>query len=474
MNYNYLYGLTVQGIQSYIFATNKLKEIIGASEIIEEISTKILKEILGYDFDKSKLLLSAAGNVKYVFENKELAKKVYMEFPKKIIGLAGNITFSQAIVNVYGDVTTKDFANLEKKLKANRNKPINEYAASTMTNVINRRTGEFAIKNKFDNEKFPDISTIQKRVKKDATILINKVFGNNPKWKFPKEITEIANNKSFVAIVHADGNKLGVTINNILTSENKNKVELIKNMSLQIEKSTIYAFLKAFDEIIIKSQNFEILKDKEGNIKEQIVPLRPVILGGDDITLIIRADLAVAFTNEYLKAFENEIAVNFSSIGLNEKLTATAGIAFIKEKYPFHYGVHLAESICSYSKNKSNRDYSSLKFYKVQDSFVNDYHNIIEKEYSPNGFDFKKEPYKRDEIDKLLGNLNHLKKEHIAKGSFRDLLTIMYQDKTKAMFRWERIKEIQRDDDIKKLGLSNDDFKTLYDLITLDSLTADN
>jgi len=36
MAYNYLYGLTVQGIQSYIFATNKLKEIVGTSEIIEQ------------------------------------------------------------------------------------------------------------------------------------------------------------------------------------------------------------------------------------------------------------------------------------------------------------------------------------------------------------------------------------------------------------------------------------------------------
>ena len=39
MKNNYLYGLTVQGIQSYIFETNKLKEIIGASEIVEQLCT---------------------------------------------------------------------------------------------------------------------------------------------------------------------------------------------------------------------------------------------------------------------------------------------------------------------------------------------------------------------------------------------------------------------------------------------------
>ena len=30
----YLYGVSIQGIQEFIFKTNKLKEIIGASKIV--------------------------------------------------------------------------------------------------------------------------------------------------------------------------------------------------------------------------------------------------------------------------------------------------------------------------------------------------------------------------------------------------------------------------------------------------------
>lgn len=33
----YLYGASVQGIQEFIFKTNKLKEIIGASKIVEDM-----------------------------------------------------------------------------------------------------------------------------------------------------------------------------------------------------------------------------------------------------------------------------------------------------------------------------------------------------------------------------------------------------------------------------------------------------
>ncbi|MCF6168924.1 hypothetical protein [Lutibacter sp.] len=36
----------MQGIQSYIFATNKLKQIIGASEIIEQLCTTWFDDFL--------------------------------------------------------------------------------------------------------------------------------------------------------------------------------------------------------------------------------------------------------------------------------------------------------------------------------------------------------------------------------------------------------------------------------------------
>ena len=36
----YLYGASIQGIQEYIFTTNDLQEIIGASEIIDSLGQK--------------------------------------------------------------------------------------------------------------------------------------------------------------------------------------------------------------------------------------------------------------------------------------------------------------------------------------------------------------------------------------------------------------------------------------------------
>ena len=43
----YLYGAAVQGIQDFIFKTNKLKEIVGASELVEQVCTSQFAKMLG-------------------------------------------------------------------------------------------------------------------------------------------------------------------------------------------------------------------------------------------------------------------------------------------------------------------------------------------------------------------------------------------------------------------------------------------
>ena len=60
----YLYGAAVQGIQSFIFQTNKLRDIAGASELVNKICTILFKEVAGENgYEK---IVMAAGNIKVI------------------------------------------------------------------------------------------------------------------------------------------------------------------------------------------------------------------------------------------------------------------------------------------------------------------------------------------------------------------------------------------------------------------------
>lgn len=75
----YLYGASVQGIQEFIFKTNKLQEIVGASEIVKNVA-KLFEDISGYKKGDNHILINAAGNIKAIFDKKEECEKFGLSY----------------------------------------------------------------------------------------------------------------------------------------------------------------------------------------------------------------------------------------------------------------------------------------------------------------------------------------------------------------------------------------------------------
>ena len=117
----YLYAAAVQGIQSFIFQTNVLKDIVGASELVESICTEAFKQLPGISWKEENQVIAAAGNVKYVFDTREDCEKAVREFPRTVMTMAPGITISQAVVELTDDFE-KDVNSVEEKLRAQRNR----------------------------------------------------------------------------------------------------------------------------------------------------------------------------------------------------------------------------------------------------------------------------------------------------------------------------------------------------------------
>lgn len=228
--------------------------------------------------------------------------------------------------------------------------------------------------------------------------------------------------------------------------------------------------------------------------------------------MICRGDFALDYTKEYLKQFEEKTHQYLGSLikenqifvegDVIDRLTACAGIAFIKSSYPFYYGYQLAESLCDRAKKDAKNKQSikegkelpqsCLVFYKVQDSFIEDFSKIAARELTPNDkSSFVFGPYyinKKDNrwtIDKLEDNVNLLdgKDGNSVKSHLRQWMSLMHENEDTAKQKVFRIVSMLPDSQTKlkqlvecvtscQNGRKCDDknFYPVYDILALHSI----
>jgi hypothetical protein len=400
----YLYGASVQGIQDFIFATNKLKEIVGASELVKQITTAFESQ-----YKPSDVLVKAAGNIKAVFDSKEECEKAVLEFPKMIQKKAYGITISQAVVDMSNDAykeQDKAIQRLEEILKMQRNKQALPLDSSLNIMKLNPSTAKPLVnadEDKATNQKLKAYKSIEQ----------NESY---------KDLKDISNSKNKLAVIHIDGNGLGDVIKNLKTR--------LRDFSVNLAKAT-------------KEASQIAKKDKQ---------VREIILGGDDVTVICNANDALAFTKEFLEHFEEQTKKNIGS-----KLTACAGIAYSNEKYPFHYDVALAEELCTQAKkhakkidaklapsclmlhNIQSSNYQSWeKFVQDELTIKNDSGSIIRLDFGPYYLKQKDQAL----IEKLQIAVESYRCEGSPIGKLRNWLSELYKSQKYADILLERINDI--------------------------------
>lgn len=481
----FLYGAAVQGIQGFIFQTNKLREIVGASALVEEICTDKFKEMVGssyeeYDVDKKcGSILHAAGNIKYVFDNRKECERIVRLFPMVISDLVPGITVSQAVVEMTEDMKFAEAVEaLEHKLRIQRNRPMRSVTMGLMGIERSRQTGlpvSFVkSENRFGkveqlhldqgtrNKLYEDPSG--KRLKTTKT-LCEKAFGQSFRDdddSIAYNIEDITRKNDWIAIIHADGNGLGQVVQKV----GKNP-ERFKTFSEWLDEATRKSAVAAFQAV---EGQFDNPKDKEG-----FIPIRPIVLGGDDLTVVCRADLALDYTATFLAEFEKntrnqELLEDVFEKETDIRLTACAGIAFIKSSFPFYYGYNLAEELCSQAKKDAKEKQevkegkelpmSCLMFHKVQDSFTENYSDIVERELTPrDDISFKYGPYYlkekpehmtikelKDCVAKLVDKEGNAIKSHL-----RQWMSLLHYNPSMAQQKLRRLRSMTTDDELRKL-----------------------
>ena len=118
------------------------------------------------------------------------------------------------------------------------------------------------------------------------------------------------------------------------------------------------------------------------------IPIVPVLVGGDDLTVYIAGDYAIPFAEAYIRHYEEltnaDEVLRHLAVVVNKRLpdaepgplTASAGVAIAGRNFPFHIAYDLAEKLVSrgkkLGKKKGEVQCSTLDFHILRDTTVLD------------------------------------------------------------------------------------------------------
>jgi hypothetical protein len=118
-------------------------------------------------------------------------------------------------------------------------------------------------------------------------------------------------------------------------------------------------------------------------IKDNYLPFRPLVYGGDDVTFVCDGRLGLELAAIYLQKLEEQIIAD------GKPIKASAGICVVKTHYPFARAYQLSEDLCRKAKKfvkdekKENgkEDFSALDWHLAASGLSGSISEIRQREY---------------------------------------------------------------------------------------------
>jgi hypothetical protein len=363
--------LDTTGIQPYIFGSNRLRENIGASYLVSRVTDDWGKQELvnlkipnpegSIEDQNAELVYAGGGNTVLLFKSHDLAKEFTQRLSLKVLKEAPGINLVVAHREIEWDVgllyqTVQDMMANDLDVKKRSRIPSSpllglgvtadcqstRLVAVDKSSNIQNSPGDYPVSREIV-AKLKAVSLANKDLKQ--TIFDPKV--PNP-WDIPRDFDDFGRSKgemSYIAVVHIDGNSMGETFKNCGKSKSdRDYITAIRKLSGDVEDAGRSSLEQLTKELIGALPSLAgVLKD----LSEKMLPFRPLVYGGDDVTFVCDGRLGLSLAARYLQIFEEKTVV------CDEKqipLTACAGVCIVKAHYPFARAYEMSEALCKSAK----------------------------------------------------------------------------------------------------------------------------
>ena len=195
---------------------------------------------------------------------------------------------------------------------------------------------------------------------------------------------------SSVGVVHIDGNGVGAIMRDLGSahSEAQEAGVCISADEVHTEPNdALQAFIMVVNKRLDKAVKDAIALswyDVQELTPDTVVPIVPVLVGGDDVTVYTDGRYAIPFAEAYIRHYEelteeDELLKQLAVVAGAKKpgpLTASAGVAIVGRNFPFHIAYDLAEELVSRGKKLGKYPgmvpCSTINFHVLRDATVLD------------------------------------------------------------------------------------------------------
>lgn len=482
--------LDTRSIQKYVFGSNKLKTNTGASYLVDGIFNEAMVAVLQAfglkmpkeSWEKTKSLCMendetieaeiayiGGGNMLILVrkgENSlELCRELVQKWSLKVLINAPGLKTGAAIgeLSLAKDEFQKSLGKLYAQLKENQNNILPQVDLPyTGFTVECDYSGKAA--NIFSKEYQRLVSAeVEAKIRAYSYAATKNqadyAASLGDKYEFCSELESIGykDGESYVSVIHIDGNNMGVKFSSCRSMSER------KALSLKVKKTVQNAFEYLVNKIITEYATYDSVLDmrKLQQGSRLLLPLRPIIIGGDDITFICPGRMGLQYAKAFIEYVNSENLLDddlYKHIKadtgkmLSKSMSCCAGVAIVPAKYPFFRAYELAEQLCDAAKSLSRKDDGSyLDFAILHGEKYGDIDLLRKEQYMTNVGKLHYGPYNvlgsskhKNSLQALLDLTAKLSAEKMPHNKVKEMRRVLHEGKHEMSIFLENCPEIQR------------------------------
>ena len=399
----------VSATQAYIFGSNALREVAGASHLVDAVTRTWLlgalpephnmnckriwtpdpfEQVDNPDSLAAEVVTAGGGGAVVRFRNCEAAAGAARQLTARVFQEAPGLHVQYRVHPYEGDFYDAYNEARDGLAKQKRSTPAQAYALPELSVTREgRSTGRTAtalatplvpppgpVETTRYSNGFPaapeTVAKLRASWKSEESAVFQRLRALAPPpegWTYALDAEDVTGTDESrrLAVVHADADGLGYALMDIGKNGASASPAMLRRVSVAVAlvaskalEATAARLAVALDDVRVqtawKARGADLPQPKEKLLRGgdghsvRVLPFRPIVSGGDDVTFLTDARVGVEMAAVFCERFQ-ALAANDADL-CKLDLSASAGVAIVGVKAPFSRAYRLADALCQSAK----------------------------------------------------------------------------------------------------------------------------